>query len=250
MTHSPGIVDADTFVLSIGGLRIAARKTGSGDPVLLLNGMSRPMESWTVFAGALRDRTVIAFDGPGVGASETPVVPYSMPMLSDIAARVLDAVGIEKADVVGYSHGGAVAQQLAIGHRTRVNRLVLLATSCGVGAVPGHPRDATQILLTPNRATRWPRPNPLGVLWQIAAISTWSSIPVLGCIEAPTLVVCGDSDRAVSPTNGRLLAARIRDARLITIQAGHDLQKPGPATIVARLVDQFLDSETLIPQPE
>src|SRR3977135_4744707 len=134
MTHSPETVDSDTFVLSISGLRIAARTTGSGDPVVLLNGMSRPMESWAFFADALRGRTVIAFDGPGVGASETPVVPYSMPILSDIAARVLDAVGIEKADVVGYSHGGAVAQQLAIGHSDRVNRLVLLATSCGLGA--------------------------------------------------------------------------------------------------------------------
>src|ERR1700676_2139052 len=114
MTHSPGTVDSDTFMLSIGGLRIAARTTGSGDPVLLLNGMSRPMESWAFFADALRDRTVIAFDGPGVGASETPIVPYSMPMLSDIAARVLDAVGIEKADVVGSSHGGAVARRLAV----------------------------------------------------------------------------------------------------------------------------------------
>jgi pimeloyl-ACP methyl ester carboxylesterase len=244
MTHSSGIVDSDTFVLSISGLRIAVRGTGSGDPVLLLNGMSRPMESWSFFAGALRGRTVIAFDGPGVGASETPVVPYSMPMLSDIAARVLDAVGIAQADVVGYSHGGAVAQQLAIGHPTRVNRLVLLATACGVGAVPGHPRDVTRTLLTPNRATRWPRPDPLGLLWQLLAISTWSSIPVLGCIDAPTLVVCGDHDRAVAPANSRLLAARIRDARLITIQAGHDLQKPGPAAIVAQLVDQFLDSDT------
>jgi pimeloyl-ACP methyl ester carboxylesterase len=239
MTHSPGIVDSDTFMLSIGGLRIAARTTGSGDPVLLLNGMSRPMESWTFFAGALRGRTLIAFDGPGVGASQTPVVPYSMPMLSDIAARVLDAVGIEKADVVGYSHGGAVAQQIAIGHPTRVNRLVLLAAACGVGAVPGHPRA----LLTPNRATRWPRPDPVGLFWQIAAISTWCSIPVLGCIDAPTLVVCGDHDTAVPPANSRLLAARIRDARLVTIQAGHDLQKPGPAAIVAQLVEQFLDSE-------
>jgi pimeloyl-ACP methyl ester carboxylesterase len=172
-----------------------------------------------------------------------------MSKLAAVAAQLLDAVGIEKADVVGYSHGGAVAQQLAIGHSDRVNRLVLLATSCGLGAVPAHPRDVTQALLTLNRETRW-RPDLLGLLWQIAAISTWSSIPVLGCIEAPTLVVCGDRDRAVSPANGRLLAARIRDARLVTIQAGHDLQTPGPAAIVARLVEQFLDSETLIPPPE
>ena len=242
MTHSPGIVDSETFVLSIGGLRVAARATGSGDPVLLLNGLSRPMQSWAPFAGALRDRTVIAFDGPWVGASETPLVPYSMPMLSDVAARVLDAVGIEKADIVGYSHGGAVAQQLAVGHTDRVNRLVLLATACGVGAVPGDPRDVTQLLLTPNRETRWPRPDPVGLLWQIAAISTWSSIPVLGCIEAPTLVVCGDRDRAVSPANSRLLAARIGNARLVTIQAGHDLQTPPAADIVGQLVEQFLDS--------
>jgi pimeloyl-ACP methyl ester carboxylesterase len=246
VTRSPDSVDSDTFVLSIGGLRIAARRTGSGDPLLLLNGLSRPMASWASFAGAFRDRTVVAFDGPGVGASQTPVVPYSMPMLSDIAARVLDAVGIEKADIVGYSHGGAVAQQLAVGHPTRVNRLVLLATACGVGAVPGHPRDVTQMLLTPNRATRWPRPDPLGLLWQVAAISTWSSIPVLGCIDAPTLVVCGDYDRAVPPANSRLLAARIHNARLVTIQAGHDLQEPGPAAIVAQLVEQFLDSETSV----
>ena len=240
MTHSRGIVGSDAMELSIGGLRIAARATGSGGPVLLLNGMSRPMESWAFFADALRHKTVIAFDAPGVGASETPVVPYSMPMLADIAARVLDAVGIEKADVVGYSHGGAVAQQFAVGHPTRVNRLVLLATACGIGAVPGHPRDFTRLWLTPNRETQWPRPDPVGLLWQVAAISTWSSIPVLGCIDAPTLVVCGDHDRAVPPANSRLLAARIRNARLVTVQAGHDLQKPATAAVVGRLVERFL----------
>jgi len=57
-------------------------------------------------------------------------------------------------------------------------------------------------------------------------------------------VVCGDYDRAVPPANSRLLAARIRDTRLVTIQAGHDLQKPGPAAVVAQLVEQFLDVRT------
>src|SRR6478609_670719 len=244
MSPSPGIVDSDAMELSIGGLRIAARATGSGDPVLLLNGMSRPMESWAYFASALQDRTVIAFDAPGVGASQTPVVPHSMPMLADIAARVLDSFGIAKADVVGYSHGGAVAQQLAVGHPSRVNRLVLLATSCGVGSVPGRAHDVTRILLRPNDGTRWAQPDPLGLLWQIAAISTWSSIGDLGRIEAPTLIVCGAGDKAVPPANSRILAARIPDARLVTIQAGHDLQKPGPAAVVAQLVEQFLDVRT------
>jgi pimeloyl-ACP methyl ester carboxylesterase len=80
------------------------------------------------------------------------------------------------------------------------------------------------------------------MLWQIMAISTWSSIPVLGRINAPTLVVCGVNDKAVPPANSRLIAARIRDARIVTVQAGHDLQRPRPAAIVAPVVKQFLAS--------
>jgi poly(3-hydroxyoctanoate) depolymerase len=242
VTPSPETVGSDTFVVSIHGRRVAARTSGSGDPVLLLNGMGRPMASWAPFADALHGRTVITVDGPGVGASETPLIPYSMAMLSNVAARVLDAVGIKQADVVGFSHGGAVAQQLAVSHPARVNRLVLLSTSCGVGAVPGG--NVARLLRASSRASGWPRPDALGVLWQIAAISTWSSIPVLGRIDAPTLVICGEHDTHVPPANSRLLASRIPDARLFTLQAGHDLQKPGLAAAVAELVEQFLDPKT------
>jgi poly(3-hydroxyoctanoate) depolymerase len=98
--------------------------------------------------------------------------------------------------------------------------------------------------LRPNEGTRWAQPDPLGLLWQIAAISTWSSIGDLGRIEAPTLIVCGAGDKAVPPANSRIVAARIPDARLVTIRAGHDLQKPGPAAVVAQLVEQFLDVRT------
>lgn len=212
--------------------------------MLLLNGLARPMDSWRYFADALRDRTVITFDGPGVGLSDTPVLPHSMPMLADVAARVLDTVGVEKADVVGFSHGGAVAQQFAVGHPSRVNRLVLLSTSCGVGTVPGRSRDVLRRFLKPTRGTLWPRADPLGVLWQIVAISTWSSIPVLGCIDAPTLLICGDHDRVVPRANSRLIAARIPNARIVTIEAGHDLQKSGPAAAAGHLVQQFLDPIT------
>jgi pimeloyl-ACP methyl ester carboxylesterase len=59
-------------------------------------------------------------------------------------------------------------------------------------------------------------------------------------------LICRDHDTAVPPANSRLLAARIRDARLVTIQAGHDLQKPGPAAVVAQLLERFLESETSV----
>ncbi|MDG5486962.1 alpha/beta hydrolase [Mycolicibacterium gadium] len=199
------------------------------------------MQSWTAFADALTARTIVTFDAPGVGLSETPPGPLSMPMFSDIAMRVLNKFGFSKADVIGFSFGGAVAQQLAVCHPDLVNRLVLLSTSCGLGSVPGRTRDVIRKSLTFGHRPL-PVTDPLGVFWQVAAISTWSSIPVLGHIEAPTLVLCGERDRTVPPANSKLLAGRIPNARLVTVPAGHDLQEPGPAAIVAKEVERFLDA--------
>lgn len=233
-------------VLLINGVRIAARSTGSGDPVLLLNGFSRPLQSWAGFGELLPHRQVITFDVPGVGASQTPLLPYSMQMLADVAVQVLDAFGVAGADVVGFSFGGAVAQQVAISFPDRVNRLVLMATSCGLASVPGLGRDLTRIMLRPNAGTRWPAPGLVGLLWQLGAISTWTSVASLSRISAPTLVVCGTGDRAVPPANSKLLAARIPNARMVTVPGGHDLQKPGPAEAVAELIEEFLDSRELL----
>ena len=89
------------------------------------------------------------------------------------------------------------------------------------------------------RADRWQRPDPIGLLWQSLAVSSWSSIPFLGAIATPTLVVCGSRDRVVPPDNSRVLAARIPDARLVLLHAGHDLQRADPAESMARLVEGF-----------
>jgi pimeloyl-ACP methyl ester carboxylesterase len=77
-------------------------------------------------------------------------------------------------------------------------------------------------------------------LWQSLAISSWSSIPFLGAITAPTLVVCGTHDRVVPPANSRVLAGRIPNASLVMLPGGHDLQRPEPARQLARIVEHFL----------
>jgi len=212
---------------------------GSGDPLLLLNGLARPLESWEPFTQALSGRTVISFDAPGVGQSPTPMLPMSIPMLAGLAASVLDEAGVEEADVLGFSHGGAIAQQLAAQAATRVRRLVLVSTSCGLGATPGS-RDVLRAMRPPPDARSWPRPDAVGTLWHLLAISSWSSIPFLGAIRAPTLVVCGSRDRVVPPANSTSLARRIPGADLVMLPAGHDLQRPGPARALARTVRPFL----------
>lgn len=238
-------VAADIHLLSLSGRRIAVRVEGEGDPLLLLNGMTRPLQSWDPFTRELRGRMVISFDAPGVGGSPTPLRPLSIAELGAVAISVLHAVGVDTADavdVLGYSHGGAVAQQIAHDFPTRVRRLILVATSCGMGATPGTGGAILRGLGGPVEGNAWPIPDLLGMFWQSLAVSAWSSIPFLGTIAAPTLVVCGSRDRVVPPSNSKVLAGRIPGAALHMLPGGHDVQRGESATELAAIVETFLST--------
>lgn len=237
--RDPGPKVAAPELLSLHGLRVAMRVQGKGDPLLLINGMTRPQQSWDPLVAQLSGRTVVSFDAPGVGASPTPMLPLSISALAELAVAVLDAAGLDDADVLGFSHGGAVAQQLACDDPSRVRKLILAATSCGIGATPGSGRAGLRGLAGPD-AGPWPRADAKGLLWHSMAFSNWSSIPFLGSITVPTLVMCGDHDRIVAPANSRVLARRIPGASLVTLAAGHNLQRPDLAGQVARVVERFL----------
>ncbi len=221
------------------GHRIHVRLEGSGEPLLLINGLTRPLSAWDSLVGALGERTVVSFDAPGIGASAPSFMPLSIVQLSDLAASILEGIGIECADVLGYSHGGAVAQQFAVSHPTKVRRLILVATSCGLGStLATDSRDSLAVL---GRGLL--RANAISALWRTMAFSTWSSIPFLGAIEAPTLVVCGRDDQVTPAANSQLLAGRIPDATLVELDEGHDLQLPGAAEKLAGVVEEFLERE-------
>lgn len=239
MTSSTPVTRPASRSLDTGGLRVSYLIQGAGEPMLLLNGLTRPLESWEPFTRSMTGRRTVAFDVPGLGASPTPALPLSIPALARLAGEVLDAAGVETADVVGFSHGGLVAQQLAVAAPHRVRRLVLVATSCGGGGIAS-PEDGLQRLGGPATAHPWPRPDPLAMVWQAMALSGWSSIPFLGAIRQPTLVVHGARDRLVPPENGALLARRIPDARLVTLPTGHDLQRIDHAAFLAGAVEEFL----------
>jgi len=237
-----GSIVVESKLRGVPALRISMRVQGHGDPLLLINGMTRPQQSWDPVTRALYGRTVVTFDAPGVGDSPTPRRPISIAGLAAVAVAVLDAAGVEEADVVGFSHGGAVAQELAHHFAGRVRRLVLVSTSCGVGSTPGNRRAFVRTLRRPAEANPWPLPDPLGMLWHSLAVSSWSSIPFLGAIKAPTLVVCGDHDRVVPPINSQVLAGRIPGAALITLPGGHDLQRGAQGRILASIVESFLSA--------
>jgi pimeloyl-ACP methyl ester carboxylesterase len=127
------IQDIQAKKVHVGDIDIAYKMLGKGDPILLFNGASDGMDAWDPsFPRILSsNHTVIAFDSRGLGNTTTGSKPYTYQQLANDSAGLLDALKIPKADVMGYSLGSYIAEQLAIMYPDKVNSLVLVGSSCG-----------------------------------------------------------------------------------------------------------------------
>ncbi len=133
--------------IEVGGRKLAWRALGSGSPLLLINGYASTGLDWDpTFVGALAERhRVICPDNRGMGGSELGAGGFSVADLAADMEALLDALGVERATVVGWSMGGFVAQALAQRAPQRVEALALLATDPGAGAVYAEPQIWSQL---------------------------------------------------------------------------------------------------------
>jgi pimeloyl-ACP methyl ester carboxylesterase len=117
----------------VGDIDVAYKMFGKGDPIILFNGASDNMDAWdpSFLTGISSNHTVIVFDQRGIGNSTVGSKPYTYPQLANDSAGLLDALKIPKADVMGYSLGGHIAQAFTVSYPDKVNRLILVATTCG-----------------------------------------------------------------------------------------------------------------------
>jgi poly(3-hydroxyoctanoate) depolymerase len=234
-------------------------------------GLGGNVEMWEPLIAAMGGgRQIITYDAPGTGESEMPRRPLRMGRLAGVVTGLLDELGYDRVDVLGVSFGGAVAQQLAVQAPDRVGRLILAATACGLGGVPGNP-FALGILLTPFRyysrsylrlvapilygggvgdgqlleqqvlARLHRPPSLLGYYLQMAALAGWSSLPFIRRIRQPTLVMAGDDDHIVPLINGRILARLIPEARLHVLHGGGHLFLLDRARESADAIQEFLE---------
>jgi 3-oxoadipate enol-lactonase len=252
-----------------GEVAIAWEEHGSGPPLLLVMGLGYGRWGWEPILGALAERyRVLAFDNRGYGESDVPQGPYTAADMAADACAVLDAARVERAHVLGASLGGAIAQELALRHRERVDRLVLVATMSGVSNMHPLPAPTLQLMaeaptLDPAVALRCfvenalapePEPelverivelrtaNPPDPAGWAAQVGIWASFDVwdeLPGLAVPTLVVQGEGDVVVDPRNAPLLAERIPGAELRLVPGGHLFFWNRPAAFVS-LLREFL----------
>lgn len=117
----------------VGDIDIGYKMVGKGNPTLLFNGASDNMDAWdpSFLKGLSSNHTVIVFDSRGIGNTTAGSKPYSMQLLANDAAGLLDALNIDKADVFGYSLGSFIAQQFTVSYPEKTNSLILVASTCG-----------------------------------------------------------------------------------------------------------------------
>jgi poly(3-hydroxyalkanoate) depolymerase len=261
----------DISLRDIGGqtLRVGIRRGDKARPPLLLfNGIGASIELAEPFIDALEGPEAIIFDVPGVGGSPPPKLPYRPSTLARLSAQLLDELGHQQVDVLGVSWGGALAQQFAHQETNRCRRLILAATSPGALMVPGRLtvllkmatprryRDADYMKSiagdlyggalrgSPELAGKHLRhvhwASDYGYYLQLLAGVGWTSLPWLHSLPQPTLVMTGTDDPIVPVANGRILAALIPRAHLVTIDDGH-LFLVTSAGVSADIITKFLN---------
>lgn len=241
---------------AIRGTELHFERAGSGEPLLLIQGMSGTHVAWgDPFKGALEESfDVVAFDNRGIGLSERTSEPFTIAELAEDTAALLDELGWESAHVLGISMGGMIAQELALSHPGRLQSLTLGCTYCGgpgsqlmpqenaekllagfssgdreqairvgyeVNLSPAFRADADTFAAFHEMATSVPAARDV-IQLQLQAILGHDTSGRLGEIATPTLIVHGTVDGVLPYANGEMIAGLMPGARFETLaDVGH-----------------------------
>ena len=242
--------------LAVGENELHYERAGSGEPLLMIQGMSGTHVAWgEPFLVPLRESfDVIAFDNRGIGLSAPIEGPFTIVEMAEDAAGMMDELGIESAHVVGISMGGMIAQELALGEPGLLRSLTLGCTYCGgpgsqlmpeenlrklVEAMSSGDRDKAiragyEVNLSPafradestyapfhEMATSVPAAKATIEL-QAQAIFGHDTSGRLGEIATPALIVHGTVDGVLPFPNGELIASLMPSARFEVLEdVGH-----------------------------
>ena len=260
----------------INGVELAYDLQGAGEPLVLIHGAQGDQSMFAGIAPAFANQfRVLTFDQRGSGLSEKPDMEYSMALLADDTAALMEHVGFASAHIIGVSMGGMIAQEFALRHPHKVRSLVLGCTTPGgpkavrIGGEALTTAYSTEPLSPEERGralaeaaftkgyiaqhpevipamieARRQRPlDPVALSHRMKAAYAHDAYDQLPHVACPTLVITGKDDALISWENSRILAERIPGAKLVLLEpAGHVfwLEQPehSRAAILAFLQEQ------------
>lgn len=238
------------------GTELHYERSGEGEPLLLIQGMSGNHLAWgRPFLSLLEcDFEVIRFDNRGIGLSRPVTEAFSIAEMAADTAALLEALEIESAHLLGISMGGMIAQELALAHPGRLRSLTIGCSYCGgegsrlmdpadfqtlveamasgerlpvyramyeLNLSPGFRAEESRFAEFVEMAEALPAARETIGL-QLQAIVAHDTSARLRGIATPTLVIHGTVDRILGYPNGPLIASLLPDSRLETFEdVGH-----------------------------
>lgn len=254
-------------------VRILPEVTGPADgPVLVFaNSLGCTLDMWEPQVEAFGRRfRIVRYDVRGHGASPSPAGPYTIAELGADLIGLLDDLAIERAHLCGLSLGGMIGMWVAAHAPSRVDRLVVCASSARLGPPEAWAARACTVRddgmaavsdvvvgrwFTPGFAARRPDvvarmramfegSSPVGYAGCCRAIETMDLTGDLAAVQAPTLVLVGADDPATPIAHSEAIAAAIRGARLEVVPDAAHLLNIEQAATVSRLIRGHLDGAT------
>jgi len=251
---------------------VAWFEAGRGDPLVLIHGLADDHRAWrrTLPDLMLRHR-VIMYDLRGHGQTSLGKPDGTLRQLGADMIALMDSLGVERADIAGFSLGGTIAMREAIDNPGRVRGLVLVATSSRVGRSAGDwyrqrvamvgagdpqlretldqdtadvyaesPGELEDGLLIRRQSTADPR-GYANACAAMAALNAAPLDPELERITAATLIVASERDRHCPPKAAEIIASRIKGSKLEVLpDAGHPIPVEKPREL-ARSISSFLN---------
>ena len=243
-------------VANIGSHSLYYEIIGQGHPLVMIRGVGSNTDHWYEQVPALSQKfQLLVFDNRGIARSSDPGGPFSIQDLAADTIALMEATRIHEAHVLGYSMGGMIAQEMALSHSQRVKGLILVATDCGISLRIKAQPQATKLfsemirLGTPEAklaaaqclfakqtfennpqviqryaevSQRFPASQKM-LAKQWAAVTQHDACERLPHISSPTLAITGADDVLIPPQNAAMLAERIHDAQMISIDGGGHL---------------------------